>query len=441
MKVGVVGPADLVNKINRIIKAEFPAIDPVSCIYKVYTEASTIIKYQQPHLDAILFAGTTPFKLARNTVKPAIPWECIPRNGSSLLRVLLEAVLVKKLDIYNVSFDTYTMQALYEAYEEIGIRKERLRLFLADQQGAETNYLDRVLTFHLGNFTCNKATCCMTALESVFEKLSAQNIPCLMIEPTANIIRETLKKLILGYNVQISQHSQIVALRVQIDAPSEYSLLSEDEYQTIIDKMQISRQVYLFAQKIQAAVIEVGLKEYLLFSTRQSLESETRGLESFSLLAAVRNHSASTISLGIGFGATAREAKQNAGIAMTRASKTGGDMAFIVSDGKTVIGPIKEGSPAGENQQTKVDKEYLRISEQIGVSINTIFRLHSIVEQYGQNVFTAAELANLFGITLRSMNRMIEKLEGGGYCTIIGKKAIAKAGRPRRIIQLNISSI
>lgn len=439
MKVGVVGPAGLVNKINRIIKAEFPDIDPVNCIYKVYTETPTIIKYQQPHLDAILFAGMTPFKLAKNTVKPVIPWECVPRNGSSLLRVLLEAVLVKKLEIYNASFDTYNMRALYEAYEEIGISKEHLRLFLADQQGEETNYLDRVLTFHLSYFTRNKVTCCITALESVFQKLSAQNIPCLLIEPTANIIRETLKKLILGYNIQVSQHSQIVALRVQIDEPSEYSLLSEDEYQNIIDKMQISKQVYLFAQKIQAAVVEVSLNEYLLFSTRQSLESETRGLESINLLTAIKNYSSSTISLGIGFGVTAKEAKQNAGIAMTRASKAGGDMAFVVSYGKTIVGPIKEGKLAGEDQQSKVDKEYLRISEQIGVSINTIFRLRSIVEQYGQNIFTAAELATLFGVTLRSMNRMIEKLEGGGYCSIIGKKAVAKAGRPRRIIQLNIN--
>jgi hypothetical protein len=439
MKVGVVGPAGLVNKINRIIKAEFPDIEPVNCIYKIYTETPTIIKYQQPHLDAILFAGTTPFNLAKNTIKSTIPWECVPRNGSSLLRVLLEAVLVKKLEIYNVSFDTYNLRALYEAYEEIGIRKERLHLLLADQQDEETNYLERVLTFHLGNFTHNKVTCCITALESVFEKLSRQGIPCLMIEPTANIIRETLKKLILGYNIQVSQHSQLVALRVQVDEPSEYSLLSEDEYQNIIDKMQISKQVYLFAQKIQAAVIEVGLKEYLLFSTRQSLESETHGLESISLLSAVKNHSASTISLGIGFGVTAKEAKHNAGIAMTRASKTGGDMAFIVSDGKNIVGPIKEGEPDGGKRLSKVAKEYLRISEQIGVSINTIFRLRSIVEQYGQNIFTAAELATLFGVTLRSMNRLIEKLEGGGYCSIVGKKAVSKAGRPRRLIQLNIN--
>lgn len=437
MKVGIVGPAGLVDKINRTIKAEFPDIVPVNCIYKVYTETPTIIKYQQPHLEALLFAGTTPFLLAKKTVNPTIPWECVPRNGSSLLRVLLEAVLVKKLDIDKVSFDTYNIQALYEACEEIGISKEKIRYYLAEQTLEDPDYLDRVLAFHLDNFRRNNVTCCMTALESVFEKLSAHNVPCLMIEPTANIIRETLKKLILSYTVQLSKQSQIVALCVQVDDPNEYSLLNDDEYQSVIDKMKISKQVYLFAQKIQAAVIEVGPKEYLLFSTRQSLESETSGLETISLLEDIKSHSSSTISLGIGFGVTAKEAKQNAGIAMTRASKKGGNMAFIVSDGKTVVGPIRNAKPPESNAEPKIDEKFLRISDQIGVSINTVFRLHSLVEQYGQNTFTAVELAKLFGIKLRSMNRVIEKLEGGGYCSIIGKKAVAKAGRPRRIIQIN----
>lgn len=439
MKIGIIGPAGLVDKINRVIKSEFPNIEPVNCIYKVYTEALTIIKYQQRYLDAMLFAGTTPYILAKKSIKPAIPWECIPRNGSSLLRVLLEASLVKKHEIQNVSFDSYHKSALYEAYEEIGICKDSLTLFLSEQNIDEPDYLDHVYHFHEINFSQNNVTCCLTALESVYEKLSAKNIPCLMIEPTANIIRETVKKLLLNHRIQISQQSQIVVLCVQIDEPNEYSLLNEDEYQYVIDKMKISKQVYLFAQKIQAAVIEVGLKEYLLFSTRQMLENETNRVENISLLDSIKSNSSSTISLGIGFGSTAKEAKQNARIGMLRASKKGGDMAFIVSEDKTIVGPIKNVDSIEDNCLKKVDENFLRISEKAGVSINAVFRLHSIIEQYGKDTFTSLELANYFGVTLRSMNRLIEKLENSNFCSIIGKKAVANAGRPRRIIQLKFS--
>ena len=439
MKIGIIGPAGIVAKINRVIESNSPDIEPVNCIYKIYTEAPNIIKYQQRYLDAILFAGTTPYILAKKIIKPAIPWECIPRNGSSLLRVLLEAAIVKKYGIHNVSFDSYQKEALYESYEEIGISKDRLTLFLAEQNIDEPDYLEHVYKFHEINFSQNNVTCCLTALESVYEKLSAKNIPCLLIEPTANIIRETLKKLILSHRIQISQQSQIVALCVQIDEPNEYSLLNEDEYQYVIDKMKISKQVYLFAQKIQAAVIEVGLKEYLLFSTRQMLENETNKAENISLLDSIKSNSSSTISLGIGFGLTAKGAKQNARIGMLRASKKGGDMAFIVSEDKTVVGPIKNVDSIEDNRLKKVDEKFLQISEKAGVSINAVFRLHSIIEQHGKNTFTSFELANFFGISLRSMNRLIEKLENNNYCSIIGKKSVANAGRPRRIIQLNFS--
>lgn len=438
MKIGIVGPAGLVNKINQVIETTFPSVESVNCIYKVYTEAPTIIKYQQRFLDAVLFAGTTPYLLVKNAMLPEIPWELIPRNGSSLLRVLLEASLERKHAIYNVSIDSYKIADLHEAYQEIGISKERLKLFVAEQNIDEPDYLEQTYKFHETNFLDHNVTCCFTALESVYERLIANDVPCLMIKPTANVIRETIKKLILNHKIQISQQSQIVALYIHIDEPNEYSFLNEDEYQCVIDKMKIAKQIYIFAQKIQAAVIEVGLKEYLLFSTRQMLDNELNNSDSISLLDSVKQNSSSTISLGIGFGVTAVDSKQNARAGMLRASKKGGNMAYIVTEDKVFTGPIKSVGSA-DNSPKKVDEKYLAISEKTGVSINTVIRLCSIIEQYGKNSFTSLELAEFFGITLRSMNRVIEKLESNNYCTIIGKKSVASAGRPRRIIQIHLN--
>ena len=52
--------------------------------------------------------------------------------------------------------------------------------------------------------------------------MRACSIPCLLLEPTANIIRETLYKLQLRYLVKVSQQSQLVAICIQID-PTKYS--------------------------------------------------------------------------------------------------------------------------------------------------------------------------------------------------------------------------
>jgi DNA-binding MarR family transcriptional regulator len=67
-----------------------------------------------------------------------------------------------------------------------------------------------------------------------------------------------------------------------------------------------------------------------------------------------------------------------------------------------------------------------------------VFKLHCVTGQYGKDEFTIKELAPLFGVTTRTMNRIIEKFEANGYCKIIGKRVIGNSGRPSRIIQLNL---
>ena len=202
--------------------------------------------------------------------------------------------------------------------------------------------------------------------------------------------------------------------------------------------MKVSEQVYLFAQRIQAAVIETGDKNYLLFTTTQLLENETNNLKSIELLHAIQNNTSSTVSVGIGYGQTANEAKSGANRGMQHASKKGGNLAFIVYEGKKIIGPLASIAQNKEKPNLVIDERFLRISEKIGVSINTVFKLHCIAEQYGKNDFTIKELAPLFGVTSRTMNRIIEKFESHGYTNIIGKRVIGSSGRPSRIIQLNL---
>lgn len=440
MKLGIVGPVELINKITQLIKREFPQIDPLPFLYKKsYAEATALIEQQQPFLDVILFAGATPLSYTKKYVKQTIPWEFIPRSGSSLLRVLLHIQLTKRHDICRITSDLYDSAQLYEAYEEIGISKDLLQIYTVNQPSHADDYLDYVCTFHEEHYLCKHVSCCITALSSVYERLTAKNIPCFRVDPTTDVIRQTLHKIQLNYRLNVSQQSQIVALYLQIDSAHEYSLVNDNEYQYIIDKTNVTREIYLFSQRIQAAVIEVGLREFLLFSTKQLLESVTNNFEKIDLLQSVKKNTASTISAGVGYGKTAQEAKINASIGMARASKLGGDTAFIVYSGNQIIGPIQTSeSSQPEQPKHKIDQRFLAVSEKSGISVNTVFQLFSIIEQQGKHRFTASELAELAGVTLRTMNRIIAKLTIHGFCFEVGKRVLSNAGRPSRIIEICI---
>ena len=438
MKVGIIGPTQIVAKTVQIIQKDFPQIEPVEYIYANYTETPAVLKNHQLEVDALLFTGKTPYILAGKLFKPILPWEYVPRSGSTLMRTLLYAKLWTDYDICHISFDTYNQELLYEAYQEIGIAADKLNIFIAEEQRPSADYQIHICDFHKKNYFENHVSCCITALQGAYDELRSASVPCLLLVPTANIIRETLYKLQLKYLVKVSQQNQLVAVYIQMDAPSDLSLLADDEYQTALNRTKVSEQIYLFAQRIQAAVIETGDINYLLFTTTQLLENETNNLKTIELLHAVQTNTSSTISVGIGYGQTANEAKRGAYRGMLHAGKKGGNLAFIVYEGKNIIGPLTNIPKNKEKSHQLIDERFLSISSKVGVSINTVFKLHCIAEQYGKNDFTIKELAPLFGVTTRTMNRIIEKFETHGYAKIIGKRVIASSGRPSRIIHLNL---
>ena len=270
----------------------------------------------------------------------------------------------------------------------------------------------------------------------MYDKLLNENIPCYCLKPSGSMIRETIRMLQLKHMLKISMQSQIVVVYIKIDLPNDYSILNENEYQYSIDRMKISEQVYLFAERIEAAVIEINNNDYLLFSTRQLLEIEMHNYQRIELLSSIYSKTLRTISIGIGYGRTAKEAKRNAAYGAHKANKRRGNIAYVVYEMNKIVGPIRGDNDTEKTEEEyKVDAKFLSISEKTGISINTVYRFYCIIEQHNQDCFTPLELAKLFGVTPRSMNRIIEKLESTGFCKTIGKRTISKSGRPSRIIK------
>lgn len=434
MKIGIVAPSSFIKKIHMVLENEFDYVEYTNIIYKEYAEIAGKLKHRQKNFDAILFAGQTLYNFARKEIKPAVLWDFIPRHGSSLLKTLLKASRLG-YDIGSVSFDSYKSGILYETYNEIGIGCEDLDICIAPEKPFDHDYFDSIYAFHKKNYAEGKASCCITALLNVYERLNADKIPCVFIEPTINIIRETLSKLHLKHNAQVSQNSQIVVLAIAVNTPEEYSLLNHNEYQLALDRMKVSEQIYLFAQKLQAAVLEVNSNNYFLFSTRNILEVETDNFQKIDLFNRINSEALSSISMGIGYGQTVTEAKCNANSGMLKAKKFGKNVVYVVYESKKIIGPIEyEGKK--ELEQSKIDERILDMAEKSGISVNAVFKLYSIVNQYKQDRFTSKELAKLYGISVRSMNRILNKLEEAGFAEVVGKKVIADAGRPSRIIKI-----
>lgn len=435
MRIGIVGPRRSVDKIEAIVLQSFENVAVEKLIYDDYTQAPALIKKKQHLVNAILFSGKTPYVYSSPHKESDKIWDYIPRHGSSLLTALFRASSMYGYDISNVSFDSYKYDVLEEIFEEIGYEKKDLNLYLAEDRILKDDYLEYLFDFHKDLYGKGKVSCCVTALGNVYDQLVENGIPCIKISHTTNIIRESVNRVLLKHKLLLTQNERIVVLSIKQDDADEYAVLDRDEYSLVNRRMAVEEQVYLFARRIRAAVMKAYEDHYILVSTRQMLETETKGLKQFSLMREVKNHSDTSVSIGIGFGDSAADAKSNALKAMNKALKTGGDKAIVVHNNQVWISPS---SSESEDKSQILDERLYHIAQASGIGINSIYRIDTIIKSNKIDKTTPAEIAALYGIKLRSMNRILVKLEQSGYLEVIGKKKLSSQGRPSRIIRFKL---
>lgn len=438
MKFGILGPSKFVEKAIVVTRSEFPNITPVPLVYEKYTDAPELVAAAQKKLDGILFTGTTPYLLCKEKVQPLIPWEAVPRRGSSLLCALLTALLHFHCNIRKLSFDSYGTRTLTEAYAEIGLVPETINIWKAPRNPCDPDYLQALIRFHESLYRRQEVTCCLTAMNSVYHTLTAQKIPVVLIEPTKNIFRDALTQLQQKYLIRKLRQSQLTVICIHIDTPAARSLFNETTYNMALAKMQTARQIFIFADQIQAAVTEIGYNEYVLYSTRRALENETSHMRNFMLFAQPEIRTLCTMSIGIGFGCTALEAKVNAENAKQQAMQLGGNKIYIAHGDDKLDGPFTIIQACKGQDEIKIDPQLWSLAQKSKLSIKTLQKLFLITERSGKGEFTTTELGEQLHISDRTVNRIITKLEAAKLCTLVGEIMVAKTGRPRRVVRIDL---
>lgn len=437
LNIGIIGHVDNINRIQKVIKKRFESINGIPIVIHEMNQLDLTIEYIRTHmneLDGIIFTGKVLYNLLNHNMHSTIPWVYLENDDSMIQRALITIGQRLQENILKISVDAYSHKEVKEIYKDFGFEEDEYQAYIADINLLSKHLFHDLVVFHKKNYL-TYGTFPITSISTVREMLVDQNIPCILLTPNEKSIINQLNLLLEKIKVEAMVTSQIVVISIEIDMMRDFQLQSENEYAIMMQKTRITDEVYKFAQSIQAAVVE-SEKSYLLFTTKKILEYETHNLNELSILNIVNDRSEQTISVGIGFGVTAREAKFNAITGKNKSIKMGGNHCFVVYDKSNMeaIKPIQH-----DASSSKVfDFELQKIADTSGVSINNIYQLKSLMELYKKDTFTSQELSKEFKNSLRSMNRIVEKLELAGYIEVVGKRIIGKAGRPSRLLKLLI---
>lgn len=434
MKMLYIGPRKGTEKMKEINRENFPNLEMDFIQYQNYFETPRLLEEYTGKIDAILFGGKTPFK-AFETIQRDNPILCdyIPRHDTTLYRALLEAIYLQKKSIDRLSLDTYDRKTTKRIFREIGIAFEEEQMFFAEQKLEKRDYAEYVADFHRKLYQEDRVDQCITGLEEVYYILCKEEIPVTYCLPSETIMIQSIKNLQLRWLAKKNSENQIVVVAVKLNMPSEYSLMKEDEYAYLSQRVKILEKLYYFSSRLDGVLIEQGKSEFMIFTTKKNIELETKNYKDIYLLDLLREVSVISVHVGIGYGKTANESKYNAYESIKMAQRHGQSAVYVVLENGEVMGPV-EASTKKKRKET-FDEKFYQISRETGLSVNTIHRIFSNVAKEKRREFTSKELAALCGVSIRTMDRIVLKLCDAGYCEVISEKLMSRYGRPSRILR------
>jgi hypothetical protein len=419
IRIGLVGPADSMKLIKNVAKDLPEGFSLSEYSYKGLEDLQNLEGFCRD-VDSLLFSGPAPYYWVKERFDPGIPMMHIPRNGTCIYKVLFN-ILRNKGDFSYLSFDTIARKDILEALEELSIPYKEIKTL--EYEGLIS--FEEVTQFHLDNLKQNENTLIITGISGPYKALTSMGIMAYRIHPTNPIIRSSLEKAILYGESETHKESQIalVIIRANQPKPEEENQFDYSYQKQLLDLYQLLLD---YSDTIQATALKTGDNEFMLVATRGSLNNTP--CISKSLPQYIQANTSLLVSMGIGYGKTARIAKNHARMAVSLSKKNNGYCCYMVTDEGEVIEPQIKRTVNGSNLN--------QLAKELEISVESLSSIKQALRRLGKSEITSKELSLSLNLSERSARRILSHLEAVGAARVIGNQSIFKKGRPRSVYKV-----
>mgnify|MGYP004556034605 CR=1 FL=1 len=431
MIIAVIGSAPALSAVEFIMKEYKTDFKLRYYTVKLFEDSAVIAeKVQREGLaDALLFSGPTNYNYTRSKVKETIPWGCIPHTKSSIYQGIAEAGVRYNTDDFDcISVDSYEPDLFRNALEGLGIRD--MDIIYPSRHFSEQEYEKGLLEFHRTQHRKNPRTICFTNMEHIHEPLVEEGIPCIRLRPSEESIREQLSALRLrSLSVKESRGVfAVIAVRYSFEFDSEQDITLR-EWMKMEYMNAVRKRCYETAQRLDAAVFQQGVDMFILTTARDTLINVfIKGGEYMKLMNYNTASKDFNMWMGIGTGHTMVEAYSHAAISLNKALKdySGG---IVMTDTDNPV-PVEIEIPSYEDS----DAALLAIAHRTHINLHTLQKIRNLQEE--QKNLTSQMIAKALDMNIRNVNRIVAKMDEGGYVVIVGKQSTGK-GRPERVFKFS----
>jgi GTP cyclohydrolase III len=432
LAIAIVGPEDLVER-AMLASSREAAGDwhLVAAAYREEHETVDLLARLEGRVDACLFTGPLPYDIALASGALTTPATFVPLNDAALYRTLLRGVVEGACDPRTVSIDTLTLEDVEEAYAEIGVSLDRVRVH--EYGGPEPSAA--IAAFHEDLWRAGSISTAVTCIRSVWTRLQSAGVPVLRVLPTQASFRSALRMAaLMGVRGHLAD-SQIAVAIVETPATREASGERPALYWREELRLSLHRLLLQEARSMGATLQPFEDHGFLLVTTVGALAASTNGFQVAPLLDRVREELGVGVHVGVGVGRTAQEAAGSASEALARARRDGSQGFALQHAGEVVVLPGRGGVPSVH--------EAPPASEGMAVLARLVeaFDGQGDAEDREQNVVDVEGVARVLGITPRSARRTLHMLAGEGLAWPLPPGRSPQRGRPRRRYRLVVERL
>ncbi|KSU81963.1 hypothetical protein GA0061096_3555 [Fictibacillus enclensis] len=423
--IGVIAPSVIARRIQRVIKG-FPTFTLVLQVSEDMSDVVTLTKELGDKVDVLLFSSYEVYKLVKNHIDFEVPAHYIPLKASGLYSALYR-LMRKHTEVKGISVDTLSVRdvslVLSEVEEEIAvIPVQEERVFQTTSQ---------ILKRHQQYFIEGKSQGALTGSKEIAEDLERLGVPNQWITPTEQDIINAMERALLSCKKRQNKDSQIVMGRIRI-VPCFEEKCELDGHRIQKKKSHIRQLICDYSAALEAHLMSVGEDEFLLVTTRGIFERVSEGYKSIPLLQSLKDDMELSLSVGIGFGLSAKDAGNHAWIALRQSMQFGSNQCFIVREDKSVVGPVEMSNPLIYSLSV-TDSILLLKAEKTGMTAAYLGKMLAQIKRSERITYTAQEIADILGVTIRSAHRILLQCLDAGLIQIVGEEKLASKGRPRQI--------
>jgi len=433
IRLGIVGPLDSIVLAQEVAMERPDILVTVPIVYQDASEVPQIVAQRGDDVDIWLFSGIVPYERALS-LKVNKPIFYIPHTGSSLWRALLQITYIEKLHFDSISFDTFSQQEIEETFTDIDLPLPQI--YVNHYTGVVS--AGDITEYHYNLWKDGKTHIAVTCFFATYEDLKKMGVPVFRIWPTRSTIRTTLDITISTFEAQRFKGSQLAIQHIVIDGYDDI-VRASSSYGAKKIELRLYEILVSYAEKLKGSIVIRGDGQYTLYSTRGILEEFTDAFTTMPILDDLTLAVAAKVSGGIGFGATAYDAEENAYSALGLAKQRGNGLWMVVTDSRDVIGPLSSVTHLKYSICTD-DVVLKKFAEQLKISITTVNKLLAAITKLDKETVAADDLAMYLAITPRSARRLLSTLVDQGLAQVAGEEMLAK-GRPRNLYKVLLNSL